>query len=204
MATVDPPLCAAANSNAVYLVTLTPKQQDGRPSLLNLFKSQQNPTSLDSIVWTTLGGSFVNSMAGGQQSLPIDSNGYWCAADDSGAFAILSGAKDNSLYPNPYSQGRIQGLFFNTPQKTNPTSGPVSGGPIVPDYITLRTNGSYPCIEGSCNAFLYALSSTTTGAPSNFVLASYNSSGFSFETLDRTTNKFTTQFASGIPSVRQQ
>lgn len=203
MAAVDPPLCAAANSNAVYLVTLTPQQQNGRPSILNLFKSQQNPTSLDSIVWTELGGSFINSVAVGQ-SLPIDSNGYWCSVDDSGAFAILSGAKDNSAYSNPFSQGRIQGLFFNTPQKTNSTSGPVFGGPGVPAYLSVQTNIIYPCIGGSCNAFLYALSSTTAGAPSNFVFASYNSSGFTFEMFDRTVNKFTTQVVSGIPSVRQQ
>ncbi|KAG0338903.1 hypothetical protein BG000_003180 [Podila horticola] len=202
MSDIDNPLCAAANSNTIFLAAYTPQNSDnsGRPTILALYSTQQYPTSLSSIQWKVEAMSYINNWMFPGQSLPVDGNGYWCAVDDTGTFAIFSGTKDTTQIPNPMQplNGTIQGLLYDKPSKpTNPTS----GGLAVPAYTHVSPNGTYPCLEsGSCNAHLYTLPSTTAGAPSNFGFVTYNStSGFSFEMLDRTSNKFTGQVGSGIP-----
>ncbi|KAG9064802.1 hypothetical protein KI688_003061 [Linnemannia hyalina] len=196
MATTEPPLCVASNSDSVFLATLDDSQAyRSRPPAVVIYKSQKNPTSLASIQWTSLSSILVNGPIPGV--LPFDSNGYWCAADDSGAFVIISGAKNtNSWSSNPYSVGHSNGLLYIPPPPTNPNSGGGTiGGPAAGvGFSNVITNGYYPCIDnsGQCSGYLYALPSATAGAPSNFVLAMYNSSGYSLEVLDRTTKKFTT------------
>lgn len=207
MSDIDYPLCAASNSDTIYLAAYTPRNSNnsGRPPILSLYSSQQYPASLSSIKWKTEAASYFNHWMFSEQSLPEDSKGYWCAVDDTGTFAIFSGTKDTTSSPGPMppATGTILGLIYDKPSKpTNPTF----GGLAAPAYTPVSLNGTYLCIEsGSCNAHLYALSNAATGAPSNFGFVTYNStSGFSFEMLDRTSNKFTGQVGPGIPPVRRQ
>ncbi|KAK3804837.1 MAG: hypothetical protein J3Q66DRAFT_361625, partial [Benniella sp.] len=203
MSDIDHPLCAASNSDTIYLAAYTPRNSNnsGRPPILSLYSSQQYPASLSSIKWKTEAASYFNHRMFSEQSLPEDSKGYWCAVDDTGTFAIFSGTKDTTSSPGPMppATGTILGLIYDKPSKP---SNPTFGGLAVPAYTPVSLNGTYLCVEsGSCNAHLYALPNAT-GAPSNFGFVTYNStSGFSFEMLDRTSNKFTGQVGPGIPPV---
>ena len=167
-------------------------------------QSQKNPTSLASIQWTSLSSVLVNSLVTG--ALPMDNNGYWCAADDSGAFAIISGVKNtNPSSSRPFTAGRTYGLLYTPPPPSS--DGSISGGPAAGiGFNFVSSNGEYSCIlnSGRCSGYLYALPSATAGAPSNFVLAMYNSSGYSFEALDRTTNHFTTLIDISVSTAVRQ
>ncbi|KAF9291059.1 hypothetical protein BGZ88_007079, partial [Linnemannia elongata] len=196
MATTEPPLCVASNSDTVFLATLDDSQAyRSRPPAVVIYQSQKNPTSLASIQWTSLSSILVNGATSGV--LPIDSEGYWCAADDSGAFAIISGVKNTNPWSSSiYSPTNIRGLFYTPPPPQNSSSGGwVIGGPAVGvGFNNVVTTSEYSCLvnSGQCSGYLYVLPSATAGAPSNFVFAMYKSSGYSFEVLDRTTKKFTT------------
>lgn len=209
MATTEPPLCVASNSDTVFLATLDDSQAyRSRPPAVVIYQSQKNPTSLASIQWTSLSSILVNGATSGV--LPIDSRGYWCAADDSGAFAIISGVKNTNPWSSSiYSPTNIRGLFYTPPPPQNSSSGGwVIGGPAVGvGFNNVVTTSEYSCLvnSGQCSGYLYVLPSATAGAPSNFVLAMYKSSGYSFEVLDRTTKKFTTLINTSLStSVRQK
>lgn len=135
----------------------------------------------------------------------MDGNGYWCAADDSGSFAIISGVKDtNSFSSNPFTVGHVNGLLYTPPPKANSSSGGGTiGGATGAGINNVVTTGYYPCVanSGEYSGYLYALPSATAGASSNFVLVMYNSSGYSFEVLDSTVNRFTTLIDTSVSTA---
>lgn len=194
MATTEPPLCVASNSDSVFLATLDDSQAyRGRPPAVVIYQSQKNPTTLASIQWKLLTSILVNN-GHVQGVLPIDGNGYWCAADDSGSFAIMSGAKVLRPWSSILPVGHINGMVYTPPPPNNSGGGTIGGPAVGVGFKNVITNGYYPCVvnSGQCSGYLYALPSATAGAPSNFVLALYNSSAYTFEVIDRTTKKFTT------------
>ncbi|KAG0043253.1 hypothetical protein BGZ83_011654 [Gryganskiella cystojenkinii] len=186
----DAPLCVASNIDTVYIATLDDSQSyRGRPPAVVVYKSQKNPTSLADIQWTSLSSVLVNGPV--SNYLPLDNNGYWCAATDTGSFAILSGAKNtNSWSDNPFNTGRIAGLLYTPSPSSN--GGPTIGGPAAAvGFTNVLSTGYYSCIVNSeqCSGYLYAVPGT---ASSGFVLAMYNSTGYTFELLDESAQKFTT------------
>jgi hypothetical protein len=200
----DTPLCVASNSNYVFVAALDNSQSyRGRPPAVVIYKSQQLPISLASIQWTSLSSVLINGPV--SNYLPMDGNGYWCAANDNGAFAIVSGVKNTDpMSSGLVPPGHIIGLLYTPPPPSNNTSGGTIGGPAAAiGFTNVATNNNYDCIVAGqqCNGYLYATPSATGGASSNFVLAMYNSSGYSFEVLDGTTKQFTSLIETSVSST---
>ncbi|KAG0048211.1 hypothetical protein BGZ83_006795, partial [Gryganskiella cystojenkinii] len=191
LTSTDTPLCVASNTDTVYLATLDDSEAyRKRPPAVVIYKSQKNPTSLASIEWTFISSVLINGPI--PNYMPLDYSGYFCAVTDSGAFAIFSGVKNtNSLSSGIAGYGHLIGLLY-TPSPPSNGVGPVIGGPAAAvGWSTVVTTGYYPCIENSqqCSGYLYAVPGTSS---SSFVLAMYNSTGYTFEALDGATRKFTT------------
>ncbi|KAK3808118.1 MAG: hypothetical protein JOS17DRAFT_845448 [Linnemannia elongata] len=169
MATINPPLCVASNSDSVFLITL--ETSSSRPPVVMVYQSQKNPTSLASIQWTGSDSYFINGPVSGV--LPLDNSGSWCAADDSGAFVIIAGAKNtNSWSTSPFTAGHIRGLLHVPPTPSSPNTGGTGGGPSAGvGFSNVITTGYYPCNadSGLCSGYMFALPSATAGGPSNFV-----------------------------------
>ncbi|KAG0036889.1 hypothetical protein BGZ83_003591, partial [Gryganskiella cystojenkinii] len=193
----DTPLCVASNSDEVYTATLDNSQAyRGRPPAVVIYKSQRNPISLASIKWTSVNSTLINGAV--PNYLPLDTNGYFCAVTDGGAFAILSGVQNTSQISGGMGgYGHLVGLLYTPPPYSydGPVSGVVIhdlGGPTATvGFTNVLSKGYYSCIVNSekCSGYLYALPGITT---SSFVLAMYNSTGYTFEVLDGATQKFTT------------
>ncbi|KAG0251480.1 hypothetical protein DFQ27_008725 [Actinomortierella ambigua] len=194
MGVIEDVLCAAKNSNSLYMAAFN-------DSILHdtvlLLKTPATPASIDDCQWQVAAQRPASQLRAIRDSSDI--NNYWCTVDDQGTFLLMSEDARTS-----YASTKYGGIVFDptTPAPTPADGGSDQTGAAIKTWEPVSTSYDFECQYGhKCRHIMYAVPGLQPGAVPAIAMAMYRNRtyGIMFATYNRTSRNFVFQPTARIP-----